>query len=142
MAILLPTLSTAWERAKELNAIGAEIDEEGYVYLEITKLQNRKSHEDIYMILIEPPEECIDCRVSLLRPRPKGMKLIRRKSDYWKGPYYLKWRPVIDQIGEHKVSVLFKGNGFSQRLAITVIVYNEEVLEQLEKDKEENNNDN
>jgi prepilin-type N-terminal cleavage/methylation domain-containing protein len=135
MAILLPTLSTAWERAKELNAIPVEIDEEGYVYLEITKLQNRKSHEDIYMILIEPPAECTDCRLSLQRPR---------KSDQWRGRYYLKWRPVIDQIGEHRVSVLFKGDGFSQRLGITIIVFNEEVLEQLEKDKEqeEKNNDN
>jgi hypothetical protein len=141
MAILLPTLSTAWERAKELNASEPEINDEQEVYLEIQELFDRKSHEGIFMILIEPPAECRDCRVSLKRPYPRGMKLVRRHSDRWKGRYYLKWRPKTDQLGEHKITVAFTGKEPSE-LEFTAFVYNEELLKKQMEEQEKNNNEN
>ncbi|MHC4265387.1 MAG: type II secretion system protein [Planctomycetota bacterium] len=144
MGILLPTLSTVWERAKELNAIPAEIDEEDNVYLQIYNLFDRKSHEGIYMILAEHPEEekniFKEFKVSLKRPYPQGMKLVRRKGDLWNG-YYLKWRPQTDQIGEHKATVIFK-NGETSEQEITIYVYNKELLEKQMEEQEENNNNN
>jgi prepilin-type N-terminal cleavage/methylation domain-containing protein len=137
MSIILPCLSTAWERAKELNAFPAEINEEGNVYLEIHKLFDRKSYEDIYMILIEPPIECVDCRVSLKRPCPKGMRLVRRKADFWDG-YYLKWRPQTDQLGRHKVTVVFKGEETTEQ-QITIYLYNKELLEKELEDQDDDN---
>jgi len=133
MGILLPPLIAARERAKELNAMEAEIDEEDWVYLEITKLDNRKSYEDLYMIPIRPPEECPDCKVTLQR-HPKGMKLVSRKNDLWDGRY-LKWRPTVEQLGKHEVILVFK-NSRAFRRRIFIFVYNEEILEQLLEEEE------
>ena len=137
MSILLPHLIGARERAKELNAIQAGIDEKDWVYLEITKLVDRKYYDDLYMIHIKPPKECPDCKIVLKRPHPKGMKLVRRKSDLWDGQY-LKWRPEVEQLGEHKITVAFEGQKTSEQ-EITIFVYNEELLEQQLEDEEKNN---
>jgi prepilin-type N-terminal cleavage/methylation domain-containing protein len=134
MSIFLPFLIGAKEQATELNAIPAGIDEESNVYLEIHKLVYRKYYEDIYMILIKPPKECPDCKVSLKRPYPKGMKVVERNGNLWDGQY-LKWRPEVEQIGEHKVTIAFKGEKPSEQ-EITIFVYNEELLEkQLEEEE-------
>jgi prepilin-type N-terminal cleavage/methylation domain-containing protein len=134
MGILLPCLATAWEKAKELNASECEINEDGEVFLEITKLIERESHEDIYMIMIKPPQ---NSRISLKRPYPRGMKLVKRKGQRWEADHYLKWRPKVEQLGEHKVTVVFDGEDTSEQ-EITIFVFNKEVLEaELEKEEEE-----
>ena len=75
-------------------------------------------------------------KVSLERPYPQGMKLIRRKGDLWNG-YYLKWRPQTDQIGEHKATIIFK-NGETSEQEIKIYVYNKELLEkQLQEEKQQ-----
>jgi prepilin-type N-terminal cleavage/methylation domain-containing protein len=132
MSILLPCLATAWERVKELNALECEINDDGEVFLEITKLIERESHEDIYMIRIKPPQ---DSRISLKRPYPRGMKLVKRKGERWEAEHYLKWRPKIEQLGEYKVTVVFEGEETSEQ-EITIYVFNRDVLE-AESEKEE-----
>jgi len=126
LGILLPCLMSAKERAWELAAIQVEINEFGEVLLEIQELSNRKSYEDIYMIMIDPPR---NCRVSLQRPHPSGMKLIRRD-----GQDYVKWRPEPDDIGVHFITVVFEGKEISEQ-EITIFVFNMELLE-AESEKE------
>ncbi len=78
MSILLPCLMSAKERAYELFAMQVEVNEEGKVLLEIKNPSDRKSYEDLYMIEINPPRRC---RVSLKKPYPSRMKLIKRDAD-------------------------------------------------------------
>ena len=51
------------------------------------------------------------------------MKLIRKD-----GEYYIKWRPKLDDIGVHPVTVVFEGEQSSEQ-EITIYVYNKELLE-------------
>lgn len=125
LGILLPSLMIAKQRAWELAAIEVEINKEGEVFLEVRKLVNRKSYEDMYMIVIDPPK---NCRVYLKKPYPSGMKLVRRKGPRWDGQYYLKWRPEVEDIGEHDVTVIFEGDQTSQQ-DITIYVFNRKLLE-------------
>ena len=119
-SILLPCLIGAKDSALELCAMEVEVDDEGKVDLEIQKLSNRKITEDIYMIKIVPPRLC---RVVLKEPYPSGMKLIKRD-----GRNYIKWRPKVEDIGVHFITVAFEGEEISER-KITVFVYNEELLD-------------
>ena len=120
MSILLPCLMGAKDRALELYAMEVEADEEGKVRLEIQNLSNRKITEDIYMIKLDPPKLC---RVVLKEPYPSGMKLIKRD-----GQDYIKWRPELDDIGVHLITVVFEGEEISEQ-EITVFVYNKELLD-------------
>jgi len=128
MSILLPCLMTAKERAYELFAMQVEVNEEGKVLLEIKNPSDRKSYEDLYMIEIKPPRRC---RVSLKKPYPSRMKLIKRD-----GEEYIKWRPKLDDIGVHFVTVVFEGEATSEQ-EIKVYVFNKERLEAEREDKEE-----
>ncbi len=101
LSMLLPSLMSAKERALELFAMEVEVNKDGKVLLEIQNLSDRKSYEDIYMIMIDPPR---NCRVFLKRPHPSGMKLIKRD-----GQDYIKWRPKLDDIGVHFITVVFEG---------------------------------
>jgi len=120
LGILLPCLISAKERALELLAIEVEVNKDGQVFLEIQNLIDRKSTEDIYMIVINPPR---NSRVSLKRPHPSGMKLIKRD-----GQDYIKWRPKVADIGVHFITVVFKGEEVSEQ-EITIYVFNMELLE-------------
>jgi len=111
---------SAKERARELFAMQVEVDEEGKVLLEIRNLSNRKSTEDIYMIEINPPR---NSRVFLKKPYPSGMKLIKRD-----GQDYIKWRPKLDDIGVHLITVVFEGEETSEQ-EIAIYVYNKKLLE-------------
>ena len=119
-SILLPCLVGAKRKALELFAMQVEVDEEGKVLLEIRNLSNRKAQEDIYMITIDRPRKC---RVVLKKPHPTGMKLIRRD-----GEHYIKWRPKVEDIGVHLVTVVFEGEEVSEQ-EISMYVFNEELLE-------------
>ncbi len=83
-------------------------------------LSYRKSSEDIYMIIIDPPS---GGRVSLKKPYPSGMKLIKRD-----GQDYIKWRPKLDDIGVHSITVVFEGEETSEQ-EIKIYVFNKELLE-------------
>ena len=107
MSILLPCLMRAKENAYELLAMYTEADEEGKVRLEITKPSKRKAHDDIYMIEINPPRIC---HIYLKKPYPSGMKLIKRD-----GQDYIKWRPKLDNIGVHLITVVFEGEETSEQ---------------------------
>ena len=120
LSILLPCLMSAKERALELFAMEVEVDKDGKVLLEIQNLSDRKSYEDIYMIMIDPPR---NCRVFLKRPHPSGMKLIKRD-----GQDYIKWRPKLDDIGVHFITVVFEGEEISEQ-EITIYVFNKELLD-------------
>ena len=120
LSILLPCLMNAKESALELFAMEVEADEDGKVRLEIHNLSDRKSQEDIYMIKIDPPG---NCRVSLKRPRPSGMKLMKRD-----GQDYIKWRPKLADIGLHLTTVVFEGEEVSEQ-EIRIYVFNKELLE-------------
>ena len=120
MSILLPCLMTAKEKAFELFAMEVEVDEEGKVLLQIKKPTDRESYEDIYLIEINPPGRC---RVSLKKPYPSRMKLIRKD-----GQDYIKWRPKWDDMGIHRITVLFEGEETSEQ-EIAVYVFNKERLE-------------
>jgi len=126
LSILLPCLMSAKERAWELLAMQVEVNEDGKVLLEIQNLSDRKSYEDIYMIMIDPPR---NCRVFLKRPHPSGMKLIKRD-----GQDYIKWRPKLDNIGVHFITVVFEGEEISEQ-EITIYVFNKELLEAELEDK-------
>jgi hypothetical protein len=107
MSILLPCLMRAKESAYELFAMQTEVDEEGKVRLEITKPSERKRYDDIYMIEINPP---MNCHIYLKKPYPAGMKLIKRdRQDY------IKWRPNLEDVGMHKVTVVFEGEETSEK---------------------------
>jgi len=107
MSILLPCLMRAKESAYELFAMQTEVNEEGKVRLEITKPSKRKAHDDIYMIEINPPRIC---HIYLKKPYPSGMKLIKRD-----GQDYIKWRPKLDNIGVHLITVVFEGEETSEQ---------------------------
>lgn len=126
LSILLPCLMNAKERALELFAMEVEVNKDGKVLLEIQNLSDRKSYEDIYMIMIDPPR---NCRVFLKRPHPSGMKLIKRDDQD-----YIKWRPKLDNIGVHFITVVFKGEEISEQ-EITIYVFNKELLEAELEDK-------
>ncbi len=126
LSILLPCLMSAKERALELFAMEVEVNKDGKVLLEIQNLSYRKSYEDIYMIMIDPPR---NCRVFLKRPHPSGMKLIKRD-----GQDYIKWRPKLDDIGVHFITVVFEGEEISEQ-EITIYVFNKELLEAEREDK-------
>jgi hypothetical protein len=119
MGILLPCLIGAKERALELCASTVEVNKNGQVFLEIHNLIDRKATEDIYMIAINPPG---NSRVSLKRPYPSGMKLIRRDDQDC-----IKWRPKPTDIGWHFVTVVFKGEESSEQ-EIAICVFNKELL--------------
>ena len=123
MGILLPCLIGAKERAFELCASTVEVNKDGQVFLEIHNLINRRATEDIYMILINPPR---NSRVSLKRPYPSGMKLIKRE-----GEDYIKWRPKPADIGWHFVTVVFRGEKISEK-EIAIFVFNMELLKKEE----------
>ena len=125
-SILVPCLMSAKERALELCAMVTEANEEGKVHLKIQNLSNRKLTEDIYMIKIDPKRIC---SISLKKPYPSGMKLIKRD-----GQDYIKWRPKLADIGVHPVTVVFKGEEISEQ-KITIYVYNKELLEKEKKEK-------
>jgi len=111
MSILLPCLMRAKESAYELFAMETEVNEEGKVHLEIQNLSDRKPYEDIYMIEINPP------------------RLIRRdRQDY------IKWRPKLDNIGVHLITVVFEGEETSEQ-EIRIYVFNKELLEAEREDK-------
>jgi prepilin-type N-terminal cleavage/methylation domain-containing protein len=120
LSILLPCLIGAKERALELFAMQVEADEDGKVLLEIRNLSYRESSEDIYMIKIDRPGRC---RVSLKKPYPSGMKLINRD-----GQDYIKWRPELNDIGIHFITVVFEGQETSEQ-ELTIYVYNKKLLE-------------
>jgi len=126
LSILLPCLMSAKERALELFVKEVEVNKDGKVHLEIQNLSDRKSYEDIYMIMIDPPR---NCRVFLKRPHPSGMKLIKRD-----GQDYIKWRPKLDDIGVHFITVVFEGEEISEQ-EITIYVFNKELLEAEREDK-------
>lgn len=126
MSILLPCLMSAKERAYELFAMEVEVNKEGKVLLEIKKPSDRKRYDDIYMIEINPPR---NCHVFLKKPHPSGMKLIKRD-----GQDYIKWRPKLDDIGVHFITVVFEGEETSEQ-EITIYVFNKELLEAEREDK-------
>ncbi len=126
VSILLPCLMRAKESAYELFAMQTEVDKEGKVRMEIKNPSDRKRHDDIYMIEINPPRIC---RVFLKRPHPSGMKLIKRD-----GQDYIKWRPKLDDIGVHFITVVFEGEEISEQ-EITIYVFNKELLEAELEDK-------
>jgi hypothetical protein len=120
VSILLPCLIVAKDRALELCAMQVEVDEEGKVMLEIRNLSYRKSTEGIYMIEIDPPG---NCHVFIKKPYPPGMKLIKRD-----GQDYIKWRPKVNDIGIHPITVVFEGEQISEQ-EITIYVFNKKLLE-------------
>ena len=120
LSILVPCLMRSKESAYELFAMQTEADEEGKVLMEITKPSDRKRYDDIYMIEINPPR---NCHVFLKKPHPSGMKLIKRD-----GQDYIKWRPKLDDIGVHFITVVFEGEEISEQ-EITIYVFNKELLE-------------
>jgi len=119
-SILLPCLVGAKRKALELFAMQVEVDEEGKVLLEIHDLSHRKVQDDVYMIRIDRRRKC---RVVLKKPHPSGMKLIRRD-----GEHYIQWRPKVEDIGVHVVTVVFEGEEVSEQ-EISIYVFNEELLE-------------
>jgi len=126
LSILVPCLIGAKDSALELVAMEVGVDEEGKVSLEIHDRSNRKATDDIYMIKIDRPRKC---RARLKKPLPSGMKLRRKDGDD-----YIKWRPKIEHIGMHPVTVVFEGEEVSER-EITIYVFNKELLEAQREDK-------
>ena len=127
VSILLPCLITAKDSALELCAMQTEVDEEGKVLLEIRNLSYRKSYEGIYMIKIDTPG---NCSVSLKKPYHPGMKLINKDGDD-----YIKWRPKVNDIGVHYVTVVFKGEKITEQ-EIKIYVFNKKLLEAQQENKE------
>ena len=120
MGILLPCLNRARQSAYELFAMQTEVDKEGRVRLRISDPSDRKAQDDLYMIKVDSPG---NCRVSLKKPRPSGMKLIERD-----GQPYIKWRPKWSDIGLHLITVVFEGQETSEQ-QIKIYVFNKELLE-------------
>ncbi|MBC8470445.1 MAG: type II secretion system protein [Planctomycetes bacterium] len=126
MSILLPCLMRAKESAYELFAMQKEVNEEGKVLLEIQNPSDRKRYDDIFMIEINPP---MNCHIFIKKPYPAGMKLIKRdRQDY------IKWRPNLEDIGVHSVTVVFEGEETSEQ-EIKVYVFNKELLEAEREEK-------
>jgi len=124
MSLSLPCLLRAKDSALALAATEVAWNEEGKVFLEINDGPNRKPTEDIYMIKIDRPARC---SVRLKRPCPSGMRL--RKKD---GDDYILWRPRLQQIGVHQVTVAFDGEQTSEK-EVTVYVGTHEALKALQK---------
>ena len=103
-----------------------EPDKEQKVFLEIRNLTYRKSTDDIYMIELDSPG---NCSISLKKPYPPGMKIIKRE-----GGDYIRWRPKVSDIGVHYVTVVFKGEKISEQQMI-VYVFNKKLLDDERKDK-------
>jgi hypothetical protein len=120
VSILLPCLIVAKNRAFELAAMHVEVDEEGKVLLEVRNPSYRESYEGIYMIEIDPPG---NCHVFIKKPHHPRMKLIRREDQH-----YIKWRPKLDDIGVHLITVVFEGQETSEQ-EITIYVYNKKLLD-------------
>jgi hypothetical protein len=120
LSILLPCLITAKDRAFELCAMQASVDEEGKVMLEVRDPADRESYEGIYMIEIKRPGIC---HISIKKPHHPRMKLISRD-----GEYYIKWRPTLNDIGIHPVTVVFEGRQTTEQ-EITIYVYNKQLLD-------------
>jgi prepilin-type N-terminal cleavage/methylation domain-containing protein len=119
-SILLPCLITAKDRVLEFCAMHVGVDEEGKVLLKIHKPYDRDRTDDIYMIEIKRPTIC---QISIKKPHPGGMKLIKRDGDD-----YIKWRPEWNDIGIHPVTVVFEGEQTTEQ-QIKIYVYNKELLE-------------
>jgi len=113
LSISLPCLLRAKDSALALAAMGAAVNQEGKVFLEINDRPNRKATDNIYMIKIDRPRKC---SVRLKRPHPSGMRL-RKKDD----EDYILWRPGPQQIGSHQVTFVFNGEETSEK-EITVYV--------------------
>ena len=106
-SILVPCLMRAKKSAYELFAMQTEVDEEGKVLLKIKDPSKRKAYDDIYMIEINPPR---NCHIFIKKPYPPGMKLIKRdRQDY------IKWRPKLEDVGVHLVTVVFEGEETSEQ---------------------------
>ena len=130
VSILLPCLIGAKERALELCATHVQVNEEGKVLLKIQNPSDRDPTGDIYMIQIDRPTIC---HISIKKPHPGGMKLIKRD-----GQDYIKWRPKPEDIGVHPITVVFEGRQISQQ-EITIYVYNKELLEDLRQEQSDTN---
>ena len=129
-SILLPCLIAAKDRVLEFCATHVQADEEGKVFLKIQNPSDRESTDDIYMIEIKRPEIC---HISIKKPHPEGMKLIKRDGDD-----YIKWRPQWHNIGVHPITVVFEGRQISEQ-QITIYVYNKELLEAQRQEQPETN---
>jgi prepilin-type N-terminal cleavage/methylation domain-containing protein len=125
-SISLPSLLRAKDSALALAAMEVAVNREGKVFLEINDSPKRKATDDIYMIKIDRPARC---SVRLKRPRPSGMRL--RKKD---GDNYILWRPRLQQIGTHQVTVAFDGEQTSEK-EVTVYVGTHEALKALQKNR-------
>jgi prepilin-type N-terminal cleavage/methylation domain-containing protein len=130
VSILLPCLIGAKERALELCAMQPQVDEDGKVFLKIQNPSDRESTDDIYMIEIKPP---YICHISIKKPHPEGMKLIKRDGDD-----FIKWRPEWNDIGVHSITVVFEGRQISEQ-QIKIYVYNKELLEDQRQEQSDNN---
>ena len=130
VSILLPCLIGAKERALELCAMHVQANEEGKVFLKIQNPSDRESTDDIYMIEIKRPDIC---HISIKKPHPEGMKLIKRDGDD-----YIKWRPQWHDIGVHSITVVFEGRQISEQ-EIKIYVYNKELLEDQLQEQSDNN---
>jgi prepilin-type N-terminal cleavage/methylation domain-containing protein len=119
VSILLPCLTGAKERALELCAMHVQANEEGKVLLKIQNPSDRESTDDMYMIEIKPP---YICHISIKKPHPAGMKLIKRDGDD-----FIKWGPEWNDIGVHPITVVFEGRQISEQ-QITIYVYNRFLL--------------
>jgi hypothetical protein len=83
------------------------VNEEGKVVLEITKPSERERHDDIYMIEINASR---NSHIFIKKPYPSGMKLIKRdRQDY------IKWRPKLEDVGLHFITVVFEGEETSEQ---------------------------
>jgi prepilin-type N-terminal cleavage/methylation domain-containing protein len=120
LSILLPCLIIAKDKAFELFAMQTAVDEEGKVMLEVRDPSDRESYEGIYLIEIKRPGRC---SAFIKKPHHPRMKLIRRD-----GEYYIKWRPKLDDMGIHPVTVVFEGEQTSEQ-QISIYVYNKELLD-------------
>jgi len=116
----VPCLMSAKERALELCAMHVQANEEGKVLLKIQNPSDRESTDDIYMIEIKPP---YICHISIKKPHPAGMKLIKRDGDD-----FIKWRPEWNDIGVHLITVVYEGEEISEQ-EIKAYVFNKELLE-------------
>ena len=110
----------------ELFSMYTEVNEEGKVLLRIEDPSKRKVYDDIYMIKIKPP---MNCHVFIKKPYPAGMKLIKRD-----GQDYIKWRPNLEDIGVHLVTVVFEGEETSEQ-EMKIYVYNKELIEAEREEK-------
>ncbi len=127
LSISLPCLLRAKDNALALVAREVGVNKEGEVFLEINDRSNRGPTDNIYLIKIDRPPKC---GVRLKGPCPSGMKL--RKKD---GENYILWRPTPQQIGTHRVTVVFDGQEVSEK-EVTVYAYTAEALKALQKAKE------